>query len=52
MKVFLAGLITETNTFSNIPTSRASFESTGLARGKEGALNHPLFGALLAPVEN
>ncbi|MGH8237604.1 MAG: M81 family metallopeptidase [Steroidobacteraceae bacterium] len=51
MKVFLAGLITETNTFSNIPTSRASFESTGLAQGRDDALNHPLFGALLAPVE-
>lgn len=51
MKVFLTGLFTETNTFSNIPTSRASFESAGLACGREGALNHPLFGGLLRPVE-
>lgn len=32
MKIFIAGLATETNTFSPIPTGRASFEETFLTR--------------------
>ena len=33
MKLFLAGLVTETNTFSPLPTGLASFEEGGISRG-------------------
>ena len=33
MKIFLSGLATETNTFSDFPTTLASFEELGIARG-------------------
>lgn len=51
-KLFVAGLITETNTFSILPTTRASFESTALVRGREQTLAQPLFGGFLRPLED
>ncbi len=33
MRVFIAGLVTETNTFSPLPTGWAGFEEGGLFRG-------------------
>ena len=34
-RVFYSGITTETNTFSNIPTTYASFEDGGIKRGRE-----------------
>src|SRR5262245_53521781 len=48
MKFFFAALFTETNTFSNIPTGRQSFESSCYCRG-EDALNAP--GVLMVHVQ-
>ncbi len=41
MKIFSAGLLTETNTFSRFPTTLASFEEYGIVRGPvaPGTLN-------------
>lgn len=47
VNVFLAGLMTETNSFSNIPTSRSSFMETAYARGLDAALRQPLFAPLV-----
>jgi microcystin degradation protein MlrC len=40
MKLFIAGLTTETNSFSPMPTGRASFEEGGIFHGD--ATRHPL----------
>ncbi|XLZ69757.1 M81 family metallopeptidase [Massilia sp. SR12] len=37
MKIFVSGLATETNTFSDFPTTLASFEELGIARGPVAA---------------
>lgn len=37
MKLFLAGLVTETNSFSPLPTGLASFEEGGITRGDAAA---------------
>lgn len=48
MRIFTAALITETNTFSPIPTGWSSFEEFGIQRGRDGL--RPAFhtGAMLA----
>src|SRR4029077_20813037 len=40
-RVFIACLVTETNTTSNIPTSRVNFEQCCFARGRNAVLEHP-----------
>lgn len=51
MKAFVGGLMTETNTFSSTPTTRASFEGSACARGREAVMNQPLFRTLVGPLE-
>lgn len=51
MKLFCGALFTETNTFSRLPTTHASFAAIGIVRGREAALAHPVFGGWLAPVD-
>jgi microcystin degradation protein MlrC len=43
MRIFIAGMDTETNTFAPIPTGYHSFEEMGIARGDatSKALNEP-----------
>ncbi len=48
MKSFIAGLITETNSFSNIPTNTDSFRDMLYVRGKQECLEHPAAAANLA----
>ena len=50
-RVFIGSLATETNTFSNIPTNRVSFERCCLVRGRE-ALEHPMLKAELSHIED
>ena len=42
MKIFYAGIVTETNTFAPAPTGRANFEASGF-RGGDGIGDVPLF---------
>lgn len=39
MRIFTAAIVTETNTFSPIPTGLAAFELNGIQRGRRGAIH-------------
>lgn len=49
MKSFIAGLVTETNSFSNIPTNTDSFRDALFVCGRSACLENPGTAATLAP---
>jgi microcystin degradation protein MlrC len=48
MRIFVAGLVTETNTFAPWPTGRRGFEETGFFRGNAGSSGSDAETALIA----
>ena len=50
-RVFIACLVTETNTSSNIPTSRVNFERCCFARGREAVLEQPMLQGQFGPLD-
>lgn len=46
MKVFIAGILTETNTFAPVPTGMDAYEEAGIVRGKSMTPGHPLAPAI------
>jgi microcystin degradation protein MlrC len=45
VRIFFSSLVTETNTFSDIPTTLASFEQVGILRGEEAIGEHSPVGS-------
>lgn len=48
MRIFMAGLATETNTFATFPTGRAAYEEYGITRNASRTMRSPFASALAA----